>query len=279
MFIFDFFANLFGYALNLIYNLVQNYGIAIILFSIFLKIILLPLSIKQQESMKKNQKIQGKVKEVQAKYKDNPEQLNKETMKLYKEENMSPFSGCLSSIVQIIILLSMFYLVRSPLTYMKKIDPGIIQSYQDEIKAELPEGTKESMYKEIEVIRIDGPKDDTVNINMNFLGLDLSLVPWTSLSNPTVYIIPVLYVISSFGSIHFTMRMQQKMREGTGESKEMDAMMNMNKSMMWFMPIMSVSISMIAPLGLALYWLINNIMMIAERIFLDKFIFKNKEEM
>ena len=125
------FANLFGYILNFIYNIVNNYGLAIIIFSILIKIILLPLSIKQQKTMKKTTKIQNKLKEIQFKYKNDPENLNRATMELYKTENMSPFSGCFSGIVQIILLFAVFYLVRSPLTYMKKIDANIINKYKN----------------------------------------------------------------------------------------------------------------------------------------------------
>ena len=104
-----FFANLFGYILNFIYDIFQNYGIAIILFTILLKIVLLPLTIKQQKTMRKTTKIQEKLKIIQFKYKNDPQMLNQETMALYKRENMSPFSGCLSAILQILLLLAMFY--------------------------------------------------------------------------------------------------------------------------------------------------------------------------
>ena len=124
-----FFANLFGYILNFIYNIVQNYGLAIIIFSILIKALMIPLSIKQQKTMKKSTKIQAKMKEIQFKYKNNPEMLTKATQELYKTENMSPFSGCFSAIVQIILLFAVFYLVRSPLTYMKKVDAGITDKY------------------------------------------------------------------------------------------------------------------------------------------------------
>ena len=69
------------------------------------------------------------MKEIQTKYKSNPEKLNQETIELYKREKMSPFSGCLSGILQIIIILSVFWLVSKPLTYMKKINPEIIEKY------------------------------------------------------------------------------------------------------------------------------------------------------
>ena len=83
-----FFANIFGYVLNFIYNIVNNYGVAIIIFSIFVKVLMIPISIKQQKTMKKSTKIQEKMKEIQFKYKNNPEQLNQATMELYKSENI-----------------------------------------------------------------------------------------------------------------------------------------------------------------------------------------------
>ena len=95
---FQFFANIFGYVLNFIYNLVHNYGLAMILFTLVMKLLMLPLSIKQQKTMKKSAKLNEQMQVLQFKYKNDPEKLNQEMMKLYKEENMSPFSGCLGTI-------------------------------------------------------------------------------------------------------------------------------------------------------------------------------------
>ena len=106
---FQFFANIFGYLLNFINNFVGNYGLAIIMFTILIKIIMLPLSIKQQRTMKKSSELQEKMKVLQFKYKNDPEKLNREMMDLYKKENMSPFSGCLSTIIQFILLISIFF--------------------------------------------------------------------------------------------------------------------------------------------------------------------------
>ena len=130
-------SNLFGYVLNFIYNFVQNYGLSIILFSILLKLLLLPLSIKQQKTMKKTAKIQEKMKDLQDKYKNDQAKLNQEMMELYKKENVSPFSGCLTSIIQIVLILAMFTLVRSPLTYMKKIDNEEIKYVEMYLKKDI----------------------------------------------------------------------------------------------------------------------------------------------
>lgn len=299
---FQFFANLFGYLLEFMYGLINNYGLAIIFFTIFIKILFIPFSIKQQKTLKKSAKMQEKMKIIQFKYKNNPEKMNQEVMELYKNEKMSPFSGCFTAIIQIVLLFSIFYLVRSPLTFMQKIPTENINNYI----SQLQEGGKSvsTAYPEIDIIREyeflkeKNPEDeyiDKANLQMNFLGLDLSKVPQQNLTDFTVYIIPVLYIISSFISIKLSTSMQQKTQkeaekqsmkiDGTTgkemvpkeENNEMDAIMQTNKMMSWFMPLMSLSVAIIAPLGLALYWLTNNILMIIERLILNKVI-KSEEE-
>ena len=275
-------ANLFGYVLNFLYNFCNNYGLAIIIFSVILRVILIPITVSQQKTMKKNAKMQEKLKEIQFKYKNNPEKLNQETIDLYKKEKMNPFSGCLSSILQIIIILSVFWLVSKPLTYMKKVDTDVINGYIEEIKNE---DGKTASYPEIQVIQRRANQDERVNINMNFLGLDLSKVPSQNFKDPTVYIIPVIYVVTSFISIKITNASQNKLtkknakegEEKTAEDEAMESMQAMNNSMTYMVPIMSISIAFIAPLGLALYWLISNVLIIIERMVINK-IFEEKDE-
>lgn len=296
---FEFFASLFGYLLSFLYNIVNNYGLAIILFTVVIKILLLPLSIKQQKTMKKSAKLQEKMKVIQFKYKNDPEKMNQEIMNLYKTEKMSPFSGCLTAIIQMLLLLSIFYLVRNPITYMEKVPTDDINKYITQMQEEGKEVSK--VYPEIDLIREynwikeKNPEDNNtekLNIEMTFLGLDLSKIPQQNMTDYTVYIIPILYIISSFISIRMTTAMQQKQNENkqqklidgkTGENEEekeneIDTVMQTNKMMSWMMPIMSISIAFVAPLGLALYWLVSNILMIIEKIVLDKVIKQEDEE-
>ncbi len=285
----NFFAGIFGYILNWIYMLVKNYGLAIIIFSILVKIIMIPLSIKQQKTLKKNEKIQKEMQILQIKHKGNPERLNQEMMELYKREKINPFGGCFSVIIQMILLLSMFYLVRSPLTFMKQIDESVITAKINEIKKENGELSISRTYPEMSVIKYIQEKnltEDDMYINMDFIGLNLSKVPQEDYSDIKVFIIPVLYVISSIISIKLTTKVTPKKEEESKAltSKEDNEEMNqeemtaqMNKTMSWMMPFLSVSISLVAPLGLALYWLVNNIIMIIERLILNK-IFSKEEE-
>lgn len=325
-----FFANIFGYILNFIYKFVGNYGLAIILFSILVKIVMIPISIKQQKTMKKSTKIQSKMKEIQVKYKNNPEQLNQATMELYKSENMSPFSGCLSAIVQLILLFSVFYLVKSPLTYMKKVDQEVINKYSNIIQQY--ELSSKSAYPEIDIVReIDNieklktekveekskenienkdenlensneeSKENTENnneekiaiseintdelnelkLNMNFLDLNLAQVP-TKSSDWKAYIIPFLYVVISVISMKITTATTKTKKNEQGDKKEgeeeFDPMTQMNKNMSIMFPVMYLAVALVAPLGLALYWLMNSLLMIIERLALNKLLKDEEEE-
>ena len=337
----NFFANLFGYILNFLYELIGNFGFAIILFSLLIKVLMLPISWAQQKTMKKSQKVNDEMKQIQFKYKNDQEKMNQEIMALYKREKMNPASGCLSAIIQIVLLISVFILVRSPLTYMKKIDSeiinnsikyvqeqGLLTNYKEiavinyitnlENQQSVENNQEETEQQEENVIKdenisneenVNNESDNIFNIkdykdelyiNMNFFGIDLSKVPTEDLTNIKALIIPILYVISSFISIRLSTNMNNKKEEkliGDGldnkaenvndeineedeKSEEKapdlnDAMADTNRKMSWFMPIMSISIAMVAPLGLALYWLMNNILMIFERLVLNKII---KEE-
>lgn len=310
-------AGLLGYVLNFIYGSVNNYGLAIIIFTILLRVIMIPINFKQNVNMKKSAIIQEKTKELQKLYGDNQEQLNKEIMNLYKEHNMSPMSGCLTSILTLFIFISVFYIVSRPLTYMRHLDNSIITQYTDEIYGtnndnientidntvedndKQPTTQNRRTYPEIAIIKEKGESDERVYINMKFLGLDLSDIPSQNYSNWTVYIIPVLYVLTTFVSLKLNEAMSKKRKEDAiknavvtervvsrDENKEekslvptdkddddtLDTMNDMSKTMTWMMPIMSVSISLIAPLGLALYWLVGNVFMIIERLITNKII-------
>lgn len=313
-----FFANIFGYILNFIYNIVQNYGWSIIIFSILMKLLMLPISINQQKTMKKQAILSEKLKEIKIKYKNNIEKQNQETMELYKTEKVNPFGGCITVIVQIILLFAVFYLVRSPLTYMRKVDNNVIDKYT-KIMEQNELTDQKSAYKEIELIReIDNIRNlksqevkpeesteennssdensekievseikdeelDSLKINMDFFGLNLAQIPSKN-QDWKAYIIPVLYVLVSILSMKIVNStnpaMNNKKKDDNKENnseEDFDPMVQMNKNMTFMMPIMYVLVALVAPLGLALYWLMNSLLMIVEKLALNK-LFKDEEE-
>lgn len=186
----------------------------------------------------------------------------------------------------------MFLLVSNPLTYMKQLSNEKIKDYTKQVK-EQNDGENLN-YIEIAIIKSLGKKEKDVYINMDFLGLDLSDVPSKNYSEPKVFIIPLLYISTSLLSMKITTAMTEKeMKKENSEkslnakkedeklvkvdkkNEEDDAMESMNRTMRYMMPVMTVMIACIAPLGLALYWFVNNLLMIMERLFVNKFI---KEE-
>lgn len=303
-----FISEIFGYALNWLYQVFNNYGIAILVFSVALRIVLIPITIKQQKSMKKTEKLQAKMQEIQKKYKNNPEKLNQETIELYKTENMSPFSGCLTSILQLIIILSVFWLVSQPLTYMKKIDENLINSYTTEMKEsgynsnnsydqiatiDYAETKYQEIANQLEQENVENKEElikkqeeyNQLRLNMEFLGIDLSKVPTQNLNDWKVYIIPVLYVLTSILSTKLTtMTQNKKQKQDTtatvndGEIDPTEQMQQMSNSMMYMIPVMSVMIAIVAPLGLALYWLTSNVLMIIERIIINAVMKKQEDK-
>ena len=149
--------------------------------------------------------------------------------------------------------------------------------------------------------RYKGSEDSRVYLNMNFLGLDLTKVPMQNLKDPKVYIIPVLYIITMFVNIKINTRLmktkeqldkekeekaKKKLQAANKDDEKFDAevvadelpdMQSMTKSMNYMMPIMSIFIGIIAPLGLSLYWLLSNVLNTVERLAISK-IFSKKEE-
>ena len=111
-----------GFIIEHIYNLVSNYGLAIIIFTILIKLILIPLNIHSQKAMKKQQKIQPLMAELQKKYANDQEKLQREMMKIYKENNISMTGGCLPMLIQMPILIGLYQVIQKPLSYLAGVD-------------------------------------------------------------------------------------------------------------------------------------------------------------
>ncbi len=115
-----------GFILNLFYKIIGNYGLAIILFTVFIKLALFPLDLKQRRSMAKTQKIQPLLMEVQKKYANDKEKLNQETLKLYQKYGINPASGCLPMLIQLPIILALYWVIKKPIFYMMGVDASEI---------------------------------------------------------------------------------------------------------------------------------------------------------
>lgn len=123
-------SNLLGHVLRIIFEFVNNYGLSIVVFTLLVRLLLVPLMIKQIRSQKAMQDIQPKIKEIQEKYKNKPEKQQEELMKIYQEAKINPLAGCLPLLIQMPILIGLFNVLREPVTY------GVFQSAAEFAKAD-----------------------------------------------------------------------------------------------------------------------------------------------
>ena len=285
-------ASLFGYVLEFWYNICQNYGISIILFALTIKAIMYPLTLKQQKSMKQTQEMQPKLLELQERYKDNQEAMMVEYQKLMSESKYNPFGGCLLTFIQLPILLGVFYVVASPLTYMEKMDQTQIDQYVQQIivdnsysgdeQAFLAENTDAAKaiadyktvnrYYELKII-----KDNNL-YNLDFFGINLGDIASENKSDYTLLIIPVLTTVFIYLSLYVAQaetKKQQKqvLKDADGNEIPMPNMMVMNL----MMPLMSGYISYVVPQGMGLYWFTNSLIQIIMQVGLKKYLNKKDE--
>ena len=266
--IFDFIINRpMGFILGAIYNFVQSYGLSIILFTLVMKIILLPISIKQQKSMASTARIQPKIKELEKKYRGDKQKQSEEMMKLYKEEGVNPMSGCLPMLIQFPIIIGLYSVINKPLTYLLQVTSEQIMEIVhalglgyagNEIGMEIfvAEAMRNNISAIPEALR------HIPLIDFNFLGLNLASAP--SISEPSVlWIIPILAGLSALISSKIT----AKSNPAAAGNEQTAAM---TKSMTFTMPLISLWITFTLPAGVGLYWITSNILMTVQQYLLNK---------
>jgi len=265
-----------------------SYGLAIILFTLLIKILLLPLTVKQYKSSAKLREIQPLIQEVQRKYKNDKEKQTQEMMKIYQEHNSSPTGGCLTSLIQLPILFSLLYVVRSPLTYMFNMTQEQIAEL---IKiAGLPEDiATKSGYWQMDVAMKSGKLDMVENFGI--FDMNLGLVPKLNPFGDVATYLPllllvILAVVTTYISTKVMMDLTQSNTNTTANNSSKDPKnksaedmsASMSKSMMFVAPAMTALISFQAPAALVLYWLVNNVFQMLQQFFIHKVILKKKED-
>ncbi len=275
MSIFNFFGSILGYLLWFLYTIFKNYGIAIILFTIILKILMFPMNLKQQRSMASQSKMAEKQRELQKKYANNKQKYNDELMKLYEKEGVSPSSGCLTTLIPFPIMLGIFYSVAFPLSNTLHIASETVALATDYI-SKIPGVVSLGGYTELEVIRnfdvlrdnltmftqADISKIEFFSQGFKFLGLDLLSTPQGSAFTTFLWIIPVLSLITSFGFQFYTMR-----ASGAPQGQQQGCM----KVMMFALPLMSVYWAYIFPAAVGLYWVISSLTGYLQTLITNKF--------
>ena len=282
----------FAWLVRLFYNLTNSYGVALILFTLVIKLIMLPFQMKSKKSMMRMSRVSGQMQELQKRYAKNQAKLQEEMQKLYEEEGVNPMSGCLWSLIPFPILIALYSIIRQPITHFmmlsKDVLQTVVQSAADAgvnltniVMMDKATGTpvlKDGLYqlasygqinlvKAVQEMGLSTP-EGWFDMNYNFLGLDLTATPWEYVKNFTftwavigVILIPILAGLSQFVFSKLTMKTQPQADAAGGASM---------KSMMYMMPLMSVYIAFIMPAALGVYWIAQSVLSLIQEAILNK---------
>lgn len=282
----------FAWLVRLFYNLTNSYGVALILFILVIKLIMLPFQMKSKKSMMRMSRVSGQMQELQKRYAKNQAKLQEEMQKLYEEEGVNPMSGCLWSLIPFPILIALYSIIRQPITHFmmlsKDVLQTVVQSAADAgvnltniVMMDKATGTpvlKDGLYqlasygqinlvKAVQEMGLSTP-EGWFDMNYNFLGLDLTATPWEYVKNFTftwavigVILIPILAGLSQFVFSKLTMKTQPQADAAGGASM---------KSMMYMMPLMSVYIAFIMPAALGVYWIAQSVFSLIQEAILNK---------
>lgn len=253
----------------------NNYALAIVLFTVVTRILLLPLSIKQQKEQAKLQLFQPKLENIQKKYGNNRERYNEEIQKLYTEEGYNPMSGCLPSLVQFPILFGVIDVVYKPIYHILRVATSVINEMAETATAAGHDlGT--AYYTQLNLLKVVRENrelfssydreivEKIANFNMSAFGLDLSETPKFSLTYGDGFnwylLIPIACgVFQLIQTIYIN-------KHNTAASNNGAGAMNI---MLYTMPLFSVYIAFIVPAGVGFYWAVSAIVMLLQSIFLN----------
>lgn len=266
--------------LRLFYSLTGSYGVAIILFTLVIKLILLPFQMKSKKSMVRMSRMSGKTKELQKRYANDRAKLGEEMQKLYAEEGVNPMGGCIWGFIPMPLLIALFYIIREPIKYFMNFGSAaagqeVVKAAEALIHSNGIELVTSKAYQQIEILKIIGSKfpefaaqyPQWIDVDYSFLGLDLSVTPWAAVQGMTVLgwavigmaLIPVVSGILNLFLSRLTMRNQPT------------AGGNSSKVMTLVMPLMSLYFGFMFPAALGIYWITQSAFSVAQEFFLGKY--------
>ncbi len=291
----------FSWLLKFFYNISGSYGVALICFAIVVKLILFPFTMKGKRSMIQMNMVSGKMQQLQKQYGKDKDRYNLEVQKLYEREKINPMGGCLWSLLPIAVLLPLYYIIREPLTYLMGLTAdqintisGIVDwntiavqhGWMKEVAETFTNGAYNQMYLSSLITQETLPAiqaalgsgaDKVFAINFDFLGLNLAMLPtwriWEHLN--WEYIGAFLLILISAGSGILMSKISMRTNQMNSQANEQ--VEKTNRMMMWMMPLMSLWIGFVMPVGLCVYWVANNLLSMVQEVIAGKLLKKDYE--
>jgi len=267
-----------GWIMSWMYELIQNYGIVLILFTILVRLLLFPLNIKQQKSTAKMALLQPKQEKLQRKYGKDKQRYNEELMKLYEEEGYNPMASCWPMLLQMLFLFGIIEVVYRPLQYILKISKDTIEAATEILTSvgegaaanatnaqiniiSILQGTNTSyaadVVAKIEACFTPEALEAIRSFELNCFGLNMG--GNINASWPLI-LLPILSGVTSLIVSILSIRQQKK----NAASKEQQQTMKTMNTMMYLMPVLSVWMAFKFPIGFIFYWIASNVFSIAQ---------------
>ena len=278
----------FAWLVRLFYNLTNSYGVALILFTLVIKLIMLPFQMKSKKSMMRMSRVSGQMQELQKRYAKNQAKLQEEMQKLYEEEGVNPMSGCLWSFLPFPILIALYSIIRQPLSRFMMLSKDVVTEittfattlgYNAELVRKGYEEIGLAKFISDNFAEFSGKFDGLLNVNYNFLGLDLTVMPgdvWKDFFTGGWPVIGVVLIPFISGALSF---LQSKVSmSGNVAAEGNDAAARSNRMMMWMMPLMSLWIGFTLPAALGVYWIVNSLLYAIQEKVLTKYYKSHMED-
>ncbi len=258
-----------GYAILYVYKVVQNYALAIIIFTVILKIVLLPMEVKKLKSIAKNNAYQPYINEINKKYAKNFAKRTEELQKFNQEHDINLAAGCLPTLLPLLVLIGMFDVIYHPLVHILHLSPEIINNATNIFKASFPNVNSNAMQLNLISDVVSNPAkysslgldvvESIKSIDLNFLGFNIGNVP-----NLTSFaaVFPILSLVFSF--LQNIVGLKTNSMPTAGGSFAF-------KVLMFSMPVVSLFISLSLPIGISIYWIAGYIVQILQTLALSKF--------
>ena len=278
----------FAWILRTFYELTGSYGWALVLFTLVVKLITLPFQMKSKKSMMRMNLFQPKMKEIQTKYANNPTRMNEEMQMLYAQEGVNPMSGCLWSLLPFPILIALYSIIRQPLSRFMMLSKDVVTEittlattlgYNAELVRKGYEEIGLAKFISDNFADFSGKFDGLLNVNYNFLGLDLTVMPgdvWKDFFTGGWPVIGVVLIPFISGALSF---LQSKASmAGNVAAEGNDATARSSRMMMWMMPLMSLWIGFTLPAALGVYWIVNSLLYAIQEKVLTKYYKSHMED-
>lgn len=290
----------FAWLLRALYELTSSYGWALVLFTVVIKLIMLPFQMKSKKSMMRMSRFQPMIKEIQTRYKNNQVKMNEELQRLYAEEGVNPMSGCLWSFLPFPILIALYSIIRQPITRFMMLTTTAMQGVIDAMSAAgfdlaaiamtandgavtVKDGlTQLQPYGQITLVKAAQElgvalPEGWIHMDFSFLGMDLTMIPSDVIGQIGTggwAVIGVLLIPIVSGALSFW-QSKVSMAGNPAAADPNDPTARSSRMVMWMMPIMSLWIGFTLPASLGVYWIANSVLMLVQEKVLNKYFKKS----